>query len=111
MLQDTFKPDYLFDIIISNPPYITAEEKTGIHSNVLDYEPHQALFVNNNDPLQFYKAIEQFASECLSANGSIFLELNQSFAMETEQYFRDKDWQTTLKQDLNGNNRMLHCQR
>lgn len=111
ILQDTFQPLSKFDIIVSNPPYIAQEEKDAIHKNVLDYEPHQALFVSNNDPLQFYRTIERFASKYLRESGNIFLELHQEFASATEQYFRNKSWQAVLKKDMNDNKRMLRCYR
>lgn len=66
-----------FDIIVSNPPYITHEEENVMDEQVLLYEPHLALFVNNNDPLQFYKAIIRFALKCLHSNGFIFLNVTQ----------------------------------
>lgn len=98
-----------WDIIVSNPPYITVEEKAAIQPNVLDYEPHLALFVSNNDPLQFYKVIETFARKKLKPGGRVFLELHRDFAEETASYYRDKGWQTTLRKDMQDNNRMLCC--
>lgn len=99
------------NIIVSNPPYITLNEKAGILPNVLDYEPHSALFVTNNDPLQFYKAIEQFAAHKMLPGGSVFLELHRDFALETRRYYVEKDWKTDLRNDMQGAPRMLHCQR
>jgi len=98
-----------FDIIVSNPPYITLPEKESILPNVLQYEPHQALFVSNNDPLQFYKAIEQFAQRKLAQHGSVFLELHRDFAVATEQYFMGRGWFTELRKDMQENDRMLRC--
>lgn len=100
-----------FDIIVSNPPYITVAEKSTILANVLDYEPHLALFVSNNDPLQFYKAIEVFAREKLKPGGRVFLELHRDFAEETAGYYREKGWNTTLRKDMQDNDRMLCCSR
>lgn len=97
------------DIIVSNPPYITLPEQESILPNVLRYEPHQALFVTNSDPLQFYKAIASFASKHLKQNGSLFLELHRDFAADTLQYYRDKGWKVELKQDMQQQDRMLHC--
>lgn len=99
------------DVIVSNPPYITIVEQQSILPNVLQYEPHLALFVSNEDPLQFYKAIESFASAHLSSVGSLFLELHRDFAVDTEAYYRDNGWLTELRQDMQGNNRMLRCYR
>lgn len=97
------------DIIISNPPYITLPEQQTIMPHVLRYEPHQALFVTNEDPLQFYKAIETFSRTHLKAGGSVFLELHRDFATDTQQYFQDKGWETILRQDMQEQDRMLHA--
>jgi release factor glutamine methyltransferase len=98
-----------FDIIVSNPPYITLPEQESILPNVLRYEPHQALFVTNSDPLQFYKAIASFADKYLKKHGSLFLELHRDFAVDTLQYYQDKGWKVELKQDMQLQDRMLHC--
>lgn len=97
------------DIIVSNPPYITLPEQESILPNVLRYEPHQALFVTNNDPLQFYKAIASFSDKYLKNGGSLFLELHRDFATDTLQYYLDKGWKAELKQDMQQQDRMLHC--
>lgn len=97
------------DLIVSNPPYITVMEQQSMLPNVLEYEPHLALFVHNEDPLQFYKAIEQFAAKYLKLSGSLFLELHRDFATDTEAYYRLKGWGTELRQDMQGNDRMLRC--
>lgn len=99
----------LFDVIVSNPPYITTTEKESMMPHVLDYEPHLALFVSNNDPLQFYKAIEHFARKKMKPGGLLFLELHRDFAVETGQYYRDKGWHTVLRKDMQDNDRMLCC--
>jgi release factor glutamine methyltransferase len=88
-----------FDIIVSNPPYITLQEKETILPNVLQYEPHQALFVTDNDAQQFYKAIEAFAQEKMHQKGVLFMELHRDFAKETQSYYKSKNWQTTLRKD------------
>jgi release factor glutamine methyltransferase len=98
-----------FDIIVSNPPYITLPEQESILPNVLRYEPHQALFVTNSDPLQFYKAIAAFSDKYLKKHGSLFLELHRDFAVDTLQYYQDKGWKAELKQDMQQQDRMLHC--
>ncbi len=97
------------DVIISNPPYITLPEKDSMEAHVLDYEPHLALFVSNNDPQQFYKAIEHFARKKLAAGGQLFLELHRDFAGETAAYYRDKGWHAVLRKDMQDNDRMLCC--
>ncbi len=68
-----------FDLIISNPPYVLESERTTMHRNVLDYDPAQALFVPDDDPLLFYSAICQFAASHLSPSGTLVLEINESF--------------------------------
>lgn len=99
------------DILVSNPPYITVAEKPSIAAHVLDFEPHQALFVSNQDPLQFYKSIEQLALDILSPSGALFFELHERFAAETYQYFADRGWQAILKKDFQGKDRMLMVRR
>lgn len=101
----------VFDIIISNPPYISPGEKESILPNVLEYEPHTALFVTNNDPLQFYKAIADFAEHRLAGDGSIFLELHRDYAIDTQLVFRSAGWHTELRKDMQENDRMLYCER
>lgn len=99
------------DFIISNPPYVTFPEKSTLAKNVLDYEPHEALFVTDNDPLQFYKKIEEIALSVLKPNGELFLELNEEFAEKTEMYFSKRKWKTTLKKDFQGKSRMLRAKK
>ena len=66
-----------FDVIVSNPPYITEDEKKLMHENVLDFEPHLALFVENETPLIFYVAIANFALEHLKQEGKLYFEINE----------------------------------
>lgn len=100
-----------FDIIVSNPPYITLPEQESILPNVLRYEPHQALFVTDEDPQQFYKAIEAFSRQKLQEGGSIFMELHRDFAKDTQTYYEHKGWQTMLRKDMQENDRMLMAQK
>lgn len=97
-----------FNIIVSNPPYVTNAEKARMHKNVLTFEPHTALFVEDDDPLLFYRAIAIFAIRQLKPNGSLYLEINESFGKETvnllkEYGFADID----LRKDLPGRFRMI----
>ena len=69
-----------YDLIVSNPPYICRKEADGMAKNVLDYEPHLALFVSDDDPLLFYRAIAQYATEALKPQGSLFFEINPLYA-------------------------------
>lgn len=99
-----------WDIIVSNPPYITEHEKDGMAANVLDYEPHQALFVSNNDPLIFYRSIAVFAKQHLKHSGQLFFEINRSFGKKTVDMLADTGFtQVELKQDISGNDRMIRC--
>lgn len=100
-----------FDVIISNPPYITLNEQKDISKHVLDYEPSIALFVNNDDPFQFYKAISSFAKQHLNQDGFLFFEVHADYADSTEKMLQQSDWQTQLRKDLQGRNRMLLCKR
>ena len=69
-----------YDLIVSNPPYICRKEADGMAKNVLDYEPHLALFVSDDDPLLFYRAIAQYATKALKPQGSLFFEINPLYA-------------------------------
>lgn len=98
----------LFDIIVSNPPYVRELEKREIKPNVLDNEPHLALFVENSNPLIFYKAITDFAVDKLKSNGSLYFEINQYLGQETKQLLVGTEFKDIqLRKDLNGNDRML----
>jgi release factor glutamine methyltransferase len=98
-----------WDIIVSNPPYITVEEKDDMHENVLAHEPHTALFVTNGDVQQFYKAILNYSQQHLKDNGSVFLELNAQFGKETAQLYESYFRNVILKQDMQYKDRMLHA--
>lgn len=100
-----------FDIIVSNPPYITMLEKEQMHNNVLDHEPHLALFVPNEDPLLFYEAIADFAYQNLNRPGSIYLEINERFGVETISMLVKKGFQNLeLREDISGKPRMVKGQ-
>lgn len=79
------QPPARYDIIVSNPPYICWSERESMERNVLDYEPGQALFVPDNDPLLFYKAIAAYAAQSLEREGRLYLEINQRFGNEMKQ--------------------------
>jgi release factor glutamine methyltransferase len=100
-----------FDIIVSNPPYVTLEDKTKMHTNVTDFEPHTALFVPENDPLIFYKAIADFAKKHLIPNGLLFFEINESFGLETVELLQSKSFKNIeLRQDMSGHDRMIKAE-
>ena len=96
-----------FKIIVSNPPYITRDQKTVMEKNVLDYEPHIALFVPGDDPLLYYKAILQFAKKALSTEDSVYLEINSEIADLTEDYLTNSGFYTEMRKDINGRLRMI----
>ena len=78
------QPPARYDIIVSNPPYVCWSERETMERNVLDYEPGQALFVPDNDPLLFYKAIMPYAAQSLERGGHLYLEINQRFGSEVK---------------------------
>ncbi|TYB79655.1 peptide chain release factor N(5)-glutamine methyltransferase [Bizionia myxarmorum] len=97
-----------FDIIVSNPPYVRDLEKVEIKNNVIKFEPHLALFVKNENPLQFYNAISDFAIKNLLPKGILFFEINQYLGSEMKnllETFNFKD--ITLKNDIFANPRMI----
>ncbi len=83
------QPDGRYDIIVSNPPYICWSERESMDRNVKDYEPGQALFVPDNDPLLFYKAIVPYAARSLEHGGRFYLEINQRFGNEIKRLLED----------------------
>jgi len=99
-----------FDIIVSNPPYITQKEKEEMQQNVLDHEPHLALFVTNEDPLVFYKAIADFALSNLAPEGKLFFEINEYLGQEMIAMLQDKSFKNiVLRKDMQGKDRMIVC--
>lgn len=82
----------VYDIIVSNPPYITLREKDSMEPNVLDYEPHTALFVPDNDPLMFYRAITLYAVYALNPGGRIYFEINSLYGKETAKLLSDNNF-------------------
>ena len=96
-----------FDLIISNPPYIPENEKANLNKNVVDFEPHLALFVPDNDHLIFYRKIVVFAENHLQKNGKILLEIHEDFADETAALFLAEKYIVEIKKDMQGKERML----
>lgn len=100
--------DGRYNIIVSNPPYITDREKLEIRDNVLKYEPHLALFVEDSDPLIFYREIAQYAKEALLDNGALYFEINQYFGAETVALLKELGYSSVeLRSDLSGNSRVI----
>jgi release factor glutamine methyltransferase len=99
-----------YDVIVSNPPYIRECEKLLMHSNVLNYEPENALFVPDANPLVFYRAIASFANKFLNKNGSLFFEINENLGSETLGLLTDFGFfDIEITKDINGKNRMVRC--
>lgn len=97
-----------FDVIVSNPPYVRELEKVEIQNNVLENEPHLALFVSNDNPLIFYDKIADLAKKHLTKNGVLFFEINEYLATETLEMLKAKGFnKTELRKDLFGKNRMI----
>jgi release factor glutamine methyltransferase len=97
-----------FDIIVSNPPYVRNLEKEEIKKNVLDNEPHLALFVEDNDALIFYKKIAELAQKNLSENGQLFFEINQYLGKEMIYLLEKMNFKNIeLRKDIYGNDRMI----
>ena len=99
-----------FDIIVSNPPYVRELEKHEIKNNVLDNEPHLALFVEDNDALIFYRKIAQLAQKNLKLKGQLYFEINQYLGQETLNLLQEMGFKNyELRQDIYGNDRMIQC--
>ncbi|MDA9107645.1 peptide chain release factor N(5)-glutamine methyltransferase, partial [Flavobacteriaceae bacterium] len=102
------KSDRKFDIIISNPPYVCENEKTKMKDNVLLFEPHLALFVNDSDPLFFYSRIIDFARLSLNNRGKIFLEINENYSKRVVKLLKNAEFQDIeLRKDFRQKNRMI----
>lgn len=99
-----------FDIIVSNPPYVRNLEKEEIRKNVLDNEPHLALFVEDNDALIFYRKISGLAKKNLSTNGQLYFEINQYLGKEMIHLLENESFQNIeLRKDIYGNDRMTRA--
>jgi len=96
-----------YDIIVSNPPYVRNLEKVEIKNNVLVHEPHLALFVEDNDPLIFYRKIVSLAENSLNVNGYLFFEINQYLGKDTLELFNEHFINVELRIDFVGNERMI----
>jgi release factor glutamine methyltransferase len=96
-----------FDIIVSNPPYVRASEACAMNVNVLEHEPHLALFVPDDDALLFYRNIAEFGKSQLEDNGAIFMEINEALSEDVEHLFRQKGYSIELRKDMQGKQRMV----
>ena len=100
-----------YDILVSNPPYIMQSEATDMEQHVTEWEPHTALFVPDNDALRFYRAIAEIGkTDALKPGGHIYVEINQALGAETVALFESYGYKkVTLRKDIFGNDRMIHC--
>lgn len=99
-----------WDVIVSNPPYITEFERAEMQENVLAFEPSLALFVPNESPLLFYNAIADFTKKHLNENGLLFVEINQKFGKETAELISQKGFKNVkIIKDLNQNERFIRA--
>lgn len=97
----------LFDVIVSNPPYIPVSEEKKLDKNVTLHEPHAALFVPDNSPLLFYEKIAAFATNYLKQGGKIFAEMHEEYANATAHVFSKQFSKVEIKQDISGKSRMI----
>ena len=107
-ILETTELEQQFDIIVSNPPYVRNLEKQEIKKNVLDNEPHLALFVEDNDALIFYRKIAELAQKNLSENGQLFFEINQYLGQEMFELLEKMNFKNIeLRKDIYDNDRMM----
>ena len=99
-----------YDVIVSNPPYVRELEKKQMQQNVLKYEPHSALYVKDEDPLLFYRAISRLAKNHLNPGGKLFFEINEYLAYEMTELLKAEGFKNIeIKKDIYGKDRMLKC--
>ena len=108
-----WKPtDLSFDLIVSNPPYVRESEKERMAPNVLEHEPHLALFVENDNPLMFYRAIVELGKQTLKKQGQLYFEINEYLGKETQALFSSDTFEDVqLKSDIFGKHRMICAQK
>lgn len=106
----TYQPDgrECYDVIVSNPPYVTEAERADMERNVLDWEPALALFVPDNDPLRFYRRIAQLGIDLLVPGGRLYFEINRAFGPDTVEMLRQMGYaEAFIEQDISGNDRFV----
>lgn len=100
-----------FDMIISNPPYVLEKEKALMHRNVLDYEPHEALFVNDEEPLIFYRSIVSFSWRKLNRPGTLYLEINEQFGEQVKMMATSAGFEKSeVLKDIHGKDRFVRAE-
>lgn len=105
--EDNWPELPVFDVIVSNPPYVKQSERSSMAKHVLDFEPSLALFVPDEDALIFYRKIAAFGKTHLSKGGTIFLEINEALGKETVSLYEQEGYTTELRKDLQGKDRMI----
>lgn len=106
--QEIISEGCKFDILVSNPPYVKDSEKAFMRTNVLDHEPHLALFVSDDDPLKFYRAVAKWAQELLAEDGVAMVEINEALGKETARVFIDAGFsQVEIVKDLHEKDRFV----
>ena len=107
-ILNQFQTQDRWDIIVSNPPYVLEEDKSQIHANVLEHEPHLALFTSKDDPIQFYRAIIKYAALHLCPGGRLYFELNPSTANAVISFLKTMDFvDIVVEKDMQNQARML----
>ncbi len=108
IIHDEFNQEILFDVIVSNPPYVLNSEKRFMQKNILNYEPHIALFVDDNDPLIYYKVIARKSRNILNKNGFLYFEINERCAKNIIDILLFEGFvNIELKKDINDKERMI----
>jgi len=100
-----------FDIVVSNPPYIPESEKANMSKNVVQYEPTTALYVPDDDPIMFYRAIMQLTNKILKPSGSLYVEVHENYADLTMQMFIDNRWEANIYHDIHQKKRFIKAQK
>ncbi len=109
-LSGGFESERQFDVIVSNPPYVTKQEAVRMRNNVLDFEPHLALFVEDTEPLIFYQAIARFAFQALEKDGLLVVEINENLGQETAGVFSEAGFSdVTIINDIHKKNRFVRA--
>jgi release factor glutamine methyltransferase len=110
--RDSWQNLKMFDVIVSNPPYVRNLEKVKMKKNVLEYEPKMALFVEDSNPLIFYKSIAEFGQKHLYPGGKIYCEINQYLAEETKELFEQNKYvNVQIFKDMLENARIIYCEK
>lgn len=111
ILNNEYISDIQYDIIVSNPPYVRQKEKTMMQKNVLDYEPPIALYVEDDNPLIFYKSLNVFAQKQLKKGGKMYLEINEYLSSQTMVLFSDLQFIKEIKKDIYDKERFIFLQK